>query len=144
MSGLPSPQFWVSREIRDQQNERQYEQVLKSNNKLRPNHPEKAWKCLDLLCHDEKWLLQSNLEIQELISDDYSFKYLNKPGIICTIPLLSEVTFLSFPMLCFLRMSSLFPSTNTATANCYSWFIYQGIITLQCLSNSTLLMLLFL
>lgn len=65
-----------------------------------------------MLCHDERWRLQSNLVIQEIFSDNS----LNKQRIhyfLYSVPKYSDVTPLSFLELNFLGISSLLFSTNT-------------------------------
>lgn len=124
------------------------EKISKVGNKMRkflrnqqkkPPNPSSARKSMKrVLCHDERWLLQSDLEIQELISDRYSCKHLNEQRINYlhySLPQHSDISSLSFPMLHFLSISSLFSSTNTGTANSHCWFTYQGIITLLALSK---------
>lgn len=91
---------------------------------VREDQPEKAQQPLPMLCHDERWLLQSNFVTQEIFSDK-SNVWTIKEFIISMIQFLSTVTLLPFHSqnLHFLRISSLLFSTNTLTVSSFCCFI---------------------
>lgn len=62
---------------------------------VREYQPEKVRQPLSMLCHDERWLLQSNLIIQEIFSDNSDI-WTIKEFIISIIQSLSTVTLVLF------------------------------------------------